>query len=83
MTTTSVADKSRLTIRGVQDGRTYLIVRYAQGWWVQDAPIARPPKRRREWAGPKKDLTEHLDALSRHGLEALAPIKTEVPSCRF
>jgi hypothetical protein len=82
MTTIAIADKNRLTLRGTENGRSYLITSYPDGWWVQEAPAPRPPARRREWAGPAKDLGEHLDQMAASGLE-LQPIKGAVPPCRF
>jgi len=74
VTTIVKADKNRLTLRGVAAGRRYLVTRYAKGWWVTEAPTVRPPKPLREWDGPQRDLTEHLDELSALGLE-LHPIQ--------
>ena len=82
MTAIVTADKCRLTLRGVEHGRSYLVTRYPEGWWVQESPRPLPPRRKRQWRGPKRDLAKHLDALAEHGL-TLDAIKQEVPPCRF
>ena len=82
MITIAIADKQRLTIRGAQDGRSYLVTHFPEGWWVQEAPAPRPPRRPREWEGPKTDLGDHLAALAANGLD-VNPIKEKVPPCRF
>jgi hypothetical protein len=74
MTTISKADKHRLTIPGIEDGRRYLVTQQSGGWWVQPEPGVKRP---REWAGPKRDLTKHLEALAKGGLR-IKPIKAKV-----
>lgn len=82
MSTISKADRSRLTIPGIQDGRNYLVQEQAGGWWIQPEPEIKP---RREWRGPKRDLAEHLQALADAGLtiERGENSKVKVPPCRF
>jgi hypothetical protein len=76
-----IADKNRLTVRGVQNGRRYLVKKEGGGWWIEPAPQAR--RRVRQVAGATRDLTEHLDALAAGGF-AFKPVKKEkVPPCRF
>lgn len=76
-----IADKNRLTVRGVQNGRRYLVKKEGDGWWIEPAPQAR--RRVRHLAQATRDLTEHLDALAAEGF-AFEPVKKEnVPSCRF
>lgn len=81
MTTISIADKNRLTVRGVMDGARYLVKQERNGWWIEPAPEAR--RRTREVKGAKKDLAGHLDALAARGF-TFDPANTEsVPPCRF
>jgi len=40
MTTICIADKNRLTIRGVQHGQRYLVKKEGHGWWIEAAPRA-------------------------------------------
>ena len=76
-----IADKSRLTVRGVQNGQRYLVKTEGDGWWIEVAPRAR--RRVRHVAQGTRDLTDHLDALAAEGF-ALEPMKKEhVPPCRF
>lgn len=82
MIAVSVADnKNRLTVRGVQTGARYLVKREGAGWWIEPAPERR--SRKRAWAGPKRDLTEHLDALRAAGFSFEPEKKENVPPCRF
>lgn len=76
-------NRNRLSIRGLKTGRTYLIHQLPEGWLVTPEPEVKPPKRRREWRGPKRDLTEHLDALAREGFEFKRTMAEEAPACRF
>ena len=62
MTTISIADKNRLTVRGVMDGARYLVKQERNGWWIEPAPEAR--RHPREIKDAKKDLAGHLDALA-------------------
>lgn len=82
MTTIARADKSRLTIRGVQDGREYLVRQEGPGWWVEPAPV-KARSRKRSLYTATCDLTAHLNALADEGFtfEPAAPEK--VPPCRF
>ena len=45
MTTVAKADKSRLTIRGVQDGHRYLVTEQPGGWFVSPERQVRPKRR--------------------------------------
>lgn len=83
MITSVKADRGRLSIRGVKDGQRYLVQEVPEGWFVMPEPTARTPKRRREWEGPKRDLTEHLDALASEGLIVERSMDEEAPRCRF
>ena len=76
------ADKSRLTIRGIQDGREYLVKKEGAGWWVEPAP-ERALSRKREVLTATRDLSEHLNALAQEGFSFEPSAKENVPSCRF
>ena len=81
MTMICIADKNRLTIRGVRHGQRYLVKKEGGGWWIEAAP--RAPRRVRQVAQATRDLTDHLDALAAEGF-AFEPVKKEkVPPCRF
>ena len=74
-----IAENKSLPLRGLRNGRRYLVKKETGGWWVQPAPAAEV----RRDARPAHDLTAHLDALAAEGF-ALAPAKKEnVPPCRF
>ena len=76
-----IADKNRLTVRGIQNGQRYLVKKEGGGWWIEPAPQAR--RRVRQVVQAKRDLTEHLDALAAEGF-AFEPVKKEnIPPCRF
>ncbi|MEI6395547.1 MAG: hypothetical protein WCT12_31130 [Verrucomicrobiota bacterium] len=81
MTTISIADKNRLTVRGVMDGARYLVKQEGNGWWIEPAPEAR--RRTREVKDAKKDLADHLDALVAHGFTFESAQTESVPPCRF
>jgi hypothetical protein len=86
MTTLVKADeKGRISIRGSEEGRKYLVTRANKGWWVMPAPDPRPPKMRRDWQGSKKTLGEHLRGLADEGLtiEQADNAKARVGPCRF
>lgn len=86
MTTIVKADaKGRLSIRGTEKGHEYLIKSENGGWWVMPAPKIQPPKKLREWAGPKKDLSEHLAEMGKLGLriEPSEQSKELVGPCQF
>ncbi len=87
MTTLVVADdKGRICIRGTEPGRKYLVTRAGAGWWVTPNPEVPPPTRnRREWAGSKRSLAEHLRGLGDAGLriEQSQSAKQPAPPCRF
>ena len=78
-------DKSRIPIRGTEAGRQYIVTAQNGGWWVAPAPEIRPRKRRRQWAGSKKSLSEHLQALAKSGLriEPAENAKEAVGPCPF
>ena len=82
MTMIAKADKSRLTIRGVQDGREYLVKKEGAGWWVEPAPDTKPC-RKREILAATCDLSEHLNALADQGFSFEPTTKETVPPCRF
>jgi hypothetical protein len=69
MTTLVRADeKGRICIRGTRKGQEYLVRAEKSGWWVTPVAIMRSPKQRREWAGSKKSLADHLSGLADSGL---------------
>ena len=78
-------EKGRISIRGTQKGRQYLVTQASGGWWVMPVPDVRVPQKRREWAGPKKDLSEYLEAMADLGftLEPSNTAKQKVGPCRF
>lgn len=82
MTTIAKADKSRLTIRGVQDGREYLVRKEGPGWWVEPAP-ENPRSRKRELLPATRDLSEYLNAMADEGFRFEPAAKEKVPPCRF
>lgn len=81
MTTISIADKNRLTVRGITDGARYLVKKEASGWWIEPAPEAR--RRVREITQARRDLSEHFEALAAEGFEFKPSKKEKVPPCRF
>ena len=76
-----IADKNRLTVRGVQNGQRYLVKKEGAGWWIEPAPQAR--RRVRQVAQATRDLTEHLDSLAAEGFTFEPVRKENVPPCRF
>ena len=78
-------DKCRISIRGTEVGRQYLVTPADGGWWVRPAPDFRPPKTRRQWEGPKKDLSEYLGLMAELGFafEPSESSKQPVGPCRF
>ncbi len=74
MTTICIAEKNRLALRGVRDGRRYLVKKESAGWWVQPAGNGKksPPQ-----------LTALLDALAAEGFTLEPQAKENVPPCRF
>lgn len=83
MTTAVKADRGRLTIRGVKNGQTYIVQKLDEGWLVVPEPQFKPSKPNREWDGPRHDLSYHLDALAKEGLEFKRTMGKEAPPCRF
>lgn len=83
MTTIVTADKSRLTIHGVKNGRRYLVSQQGKGWWIVPAPEIRAPKRRKHWKGPQKDLSEYLDEMAKEGFSFGSGLTAKVPPCQF
>jgi hypothetical protein len=68
VTTIVKADaKGRILIRGTERRRQYLVSSQNGGWWVMPAPEIRPPRKRREWASPRKDLSVHLQEMAELG----------------
>lgn len=51
MTTISKADKRRLTIPSIEDGRRYLVKQEPDGWWVEPEPEIKP-NRHGQWNAP-------------------------------
>jgi hypothetical protein len=78
-------DKGRISIRGTERGRQYLVTAYNGGWWVKPALELKPPKMKRKWTKPRKDLSEHLQDLADLGFsfEPSAMSKQKVGACRF
>ena len=77
--------KSRIPIRGTEKGREYMVTSDNGGWWVMPMPKVQTPKRKIEWAGSKKDLSDYLQETAAAGLE-LEPSKIskqKVGPCRF
>jgi len=86
MTTLVRADeKGRICIRGSRKGHEYLVRAEKKGWWVMPVAAIAPPRKRRKWAGSKRDLAEHLRALAEGGLriEPADNGKKSVGPCRF
>ena len=90
MTAIVTADnKRRLCIRGAKTGQKYLVKEADGGWWIMAVPKVNPQRpvsrNRREWAGSKRSLNEHLRALRDHGLRIRESenAKQPVPACRF
>jgi hypothetical protein len=81
MTRIVIADKNRLTVRGVLDGARYLVRAELNGWWIEPAPESR--RRQREVKEARQDLSAHLDSLARHGFSFEPSKKEGVPPCRF
>jgi hypothetical protein len=74
VTMISIADKNRLTVRGVRHGQRYLVKKEGGGWWIELAP--RASRRVRQVVQPTRDLTDHLDALAAEGF-AFEPLNKE------
>ena len=86
MTTLVRADeKGRICIRGTRKGQEYLVRAEKSGWWVTPVESMRSPKQRREWAGSKKSLADHLSGLADSGLriEQADNATRKVGRCRF
>jgi hypothetical protein len=84
MTTVTKADsRGRVVLRGAQDGHRYLVMRTAEGWFVQPEPTPVAARRKREWAGPRLDLGEHLEALAAEGLTLEPQMGRKIGPCRF
>jgi hypothetical protein len=81
VTTIAIADKNRLTVRGLLDGARYLIRAERKGWWIEPAPEIR--RRPREVKRAKKDLAAHLDSLAENGFSFEPSKQKNVPPCRF
>jgi len=76
-----VADKNRLTVRGIENGRRYLVKKEGDGWWIEPAPQAR--RRTRQVTRATRNLSDHLDALANEGFSFEPSNKENVPPCRF
>ena len=78
-------DKGRIPIRGTEEGRQYRVTKANGGWWVAPAHAGGLPKQRREWAGPTKDLSRHLQEMADLGfiIEPSEISKQKVGPCRF
>ena len=78
-------EKGRISIRGTEKGRQYLVIAENGGWWVVPAPKVQAPKKKSKWEGSQKDLSEHLQALADLGFsfEASDVSKKKVGPCRF
>jgi hypothetical protein len=81
MTTIVKADKNRLTVRGVQNGQSYLVKTEGPGWWIEPATTTR--RRVREITHATRNLSEHFEALAADGFEFTPERKENVPPCRF
>jgi hypothetical protein len=81
VTTIAIADKNRLTVRGVIDGTRYIVKKEANGWWIEPAP--EPRRRVRTVTRAKHGLGYHLKALKKAGF-SFEPLPQEnVPPCQF
>jgi hypothetical protein len=74
MTMICIADKNRLALRGVRNGRRYLVKKKRTGWWVEPA--------RNEKKSPPP-LFARLDALAAGGFSFEPQVKENIPPCRF
>ena len=86
MATIVTADnKHRICIKGAQEGSKYLVAKSGEGWWVTPHRESPPFRNGREWAGSKKSLDEHLQALADLGFsfEASEASKQKVGPCPF
>ena len=81
VTTICMADKNRLTVRGIENGKRYLVKKEGAGWWIEPAPEAR--HRVRHITKATRDLADHLDALATEGFSFEPEKKENVPPCRF
>ena len=81
VTTICIADKNRLTVRGVRHGARYLVKKESNGWWIEPAP--QPRRRVRKLKAATRDWCDHLAALAEEGF-AFEPLpKEKVPPCCF
>ena len=81
MTHTVKADKSRLTLKGVEDGRFYLVHHEGARWIVEPAPERN--LRARALPADKPDLGEPFAALADAGFTFEPLPASPVPPCRF
>jgi hypothetical protein len=79
--TICIAEKNRLTVRGVQNGKRYLVKKERDGWWIESAP--QTVRRSRQLSRAGQDLSDHLDALAAEGFSFEPAQKENVPPCRF
>jgi len=81
MTMIATADRSRLHIRGLQDGHRYRVSKQGDGWLIQPEP---PPKPKlREWAGGKRSLRQVRDEMLALGFQFEPSMNEEVGPCLF
>jgi len=89
MTLVTADEKGRVRIHGTKKGKKYFVKEADGGWWVTPAPKTEPrqplPRNRREWAGSKHSLNEHLKTMRDHGLRLrrTETARQLVPPCRF
>ena len=86
MTTLVRADhKRRLCIRGAKPGQEYIVKSENGGWRVTPNREVRAGRNRREWAGSKRSVLDHLKDLADSGLrvEKAEIARKPVPPCRF
>ena len=86
MTTLVTADdKGRISVRGSEPGRKYLVTQEGGEWRVTPYRAEdRPSRNRREWSG-NGSLFDQLKSMAKAGLriERSKVAKRPVPPCRF
>ena len=81
MTHTVKADKSRITLKGIEDGRFYIVHHEGERWMVEPAPDK--TRRARVVTAGKGDLGDHLQAMADAGFTFEPAQQPPVPPCRF